>query len=132
MMLLVGKCRQHDVILAHVLFVTVVVHAASSKNKHHPLLIVVDGLYANVWPKIKVYQKTFGKALRNVNAKRRDDKMKSARCHRPHKNREKNSERREATRKPNAHDDRPRALKFEAKIAWRPTSMRATTWGGEK
>jgi hypothetical protein len=48
MMLLVGKCRQHDVILAHVLFVTIVVHAASSKNKNHLLLIVVDGLYANV------------------------------------------------------------------------------------
>ena len=61
MMLLVGKCRQHDVILAHVLFVTIVVHAASSKNKNHPLLIVVDGLYANVWPKIKVYPKPSGR-----------------------------------------------------------------------
>jgi hypothetical protein len=75
----------------------------------------------------KSLSKNFGKALRNVNAKRRDDKMKSARCHRPHKNREKNSERREATRKPNAHDDQPRALKFEEKIAWWPTSMWTTT-----
>jgi hypothetical protein len=45
----------------------------------------------------------------------------------PRKNREKNGERREATRKPNAHDDQPRALKFEAKIAWR-----STTWGGDQ
>jgi hypothetical protein len=57
--------------------------------------------------------------------------MKFTRCSRP-QNRETNGERREATRKPNAHDDQPRALKFEAKIAWRSTSMWTTTWGGEQ
>ena len=36
-----------NVILARVLFVAIV-HAASSKNKNHLLLIAVDGFYANV------------------------------------------------------------------------------------